>query len=74
MYKRQVRSRDALVSAITRECKALKIPVAGLDRMVLTEQLAVSDLLALCDALLLGDDDLAFAQYLVCLLYTSRCV
>ncbi len=60
-----VRSRDALVSAITRECKALKIPVAGLDRMVLTEQLAVSDLLALCDALLLGDDDLAFAQYLV---------
>ncbi|GLR65532.1 double-strand break repair helicase AddA [Acidocella aquatica] len=60
-----VRRRDALVSAITRECKARGVPVAGLDRMVLTEQLAVSDLLALCDALLLGDDDLAFAQYLV---------
>lgn len=59
-----VRRRDALVSAITRECKARGVPVAGLDRMVLTTQLAVSDLLALCDALLLGDDDLAFAQYL----------
>ena len=59
-----VRRRDALVSAITRECKARGVPVAGLDRMVLTAQLAVSDLLALCDALLLGDDDLAFAQYL----------
>ena len=60
-----VRRRDALVSAITRECKARGIPVAGQDRMELTAQLAVSDLLALCDALLLGDDDLAFAQYLV---------
>jgi ATP-dependent helicase/nuclease subunit A len=59
-----VRRRDALVSAITRECKARGVPVAGLDRMVLTAQLAVSDLLALCDALLLGDDNLAFAQYL----------
>ncbi len=60
-----VRRRDALVSAITRECKARGVPVAGLDRMVLTAQMAVGDLLALCDALLLGNDDLAFAQYLV---------
>ena len=59
-----VRRRDALVSAITSALKAAKIPVAGLDRMVLTEQLAVSDLLALCDALLLPEDDLAFAQFL----------
>ena len=59
-----VRHRDELVTAITRACKELKIPVAGLDRMVLTEQQAVSDLLPLCDILVLPEDDLAFAQYL----------
>jgi ATP-dependent helicase/nuclease subunit A len=59
-----VRSRDALVSAITSACKAQKIPVAGLDRMVLTGQQAVGDLLALCDALLLPEDNLAFGQFL----------
>jgi ATP-dependent helicase/nuclease subunit A len=60
-----VRYRDELVTAITRALKEKKIPVAGLDRMILTDQQAVSDLLALCDALLLPEDDLAFAQYLV---------
>ena len=59
-----IRRRDELVSAITRELKKLGVPVAGADRMVLTEQQAVSDLLALCDALLLPDDNLAFAQFL----------
>jgi ATP-dependent helicase/nuclease subunit A len=59
-----VRHRDELVTAITRALKEQKIPVAGLDRIVLTEQQAVSDLLALCDCLLLPEDDLAFAQYL----------
>ena len=37
------------------------MPVAGLDRMVLTDQPAVADLLALADALLLPEDDLTFA-------------
>ncbi len=59
-----VRRRDELGIAITRACKREGIPIAGLDRMVLTEQLGVSDLLALCDALLLPEDDLAFGQYL----------
>jgi ATP-dependent helicase/nuclease subunit A len=59
-----VRRRDELVAAITRACKAEGIPIAGVDRMVLTEHQAVSDLLALCDALLLPEDDLAFAQFL----------
>jgi ATP-dependent helicase/nuclease subunit A len=59
-----VRRRDELVTAITRACKAEAISIAGLDRIVLTEHQAVSDLLALCDALLLPEDDLAFAQYL----------
>ena len=60
-----VRRRDALVGAITAALKARGIAVAGLDRMVLTAQQSVSDLLALCDALLLPDDDLAFGQFLV---------
>ncbi|MGE4481747.1 double-strand break repair helicase AddA [Acidocella sp.] len=60
-----VRSRGAIVGAITSELKSRGIDVAGLDRMVLPEQPAVSDMLALCDALLLPEDDLAFAQFLV---------
>jgi len=59
-----VRRRDELVTAITRACKERGIPVAGLDRMALTAQPAVSDMLALCDALLLPEDDLAVAQFL----------
>jgi ATP-dependent helicase/nuclease subunit A len=59
-----VRHRDELVTGITRAAKAQNIPIAGADRMVLTEQPAVSDLLALCDALLLPADDLAFGQFL----------
>jgi ATP-dependent helicase/nuclease subunit A len=59
-----VRRRDALVTAITAACKAAGIPIAGADRVVLTAQQAVSDLLALCDALLLPEDDLAFGQFL----------
>jgi ATP-dependent helicase/nuclease subunit A len=59
-----VRRRDALVTAITAACKAQKIPIAGADRLVLTSQPAVTDILALCDALLLPEDDLAFAHFL----------
>ena len=60
-----VRSRGAIVGAITSELKSRGIDVAGLDRMVLAVQPMVSDMLALCDALLLPEDDLAFAQFLV---------
>ncbi len=59
-----VRRRDELFTAITAACKALQIPIAGADQMELLSQQAVSDLLALCDALLLPEDDLAFGQYL----------
>ena len=41
--------------------KSLGVPVAGLDRLMLTEQPAVQDLMALADALLLPQDDLTFA-------------
>lgn len=60
-----VRSRGAIVMALTSELKARGIEVAGLDRMILPDQPVVSDVLALCDALLLPADDLAFAQFLV---------
>ncbi len=56
-----VRRRDAFVRALVRALKAKGVPVAGLDRMVLTEQPAVQDLMALGDALLLPSDDLSFA-------------
>lgn len=56
-----VRRRNAFASALVRALKTRGVPVAGLDRMVLTEQPAVQDLLALCEALLLPRDDLTFA-------------
>ncbi len=59
-----VRQRGALFEAIIRELKDLHIPVAGADRLVLTEHIAVMDLMALADALLLPDDDLALASVL----------
>ena len=52
--------RAAMVSAL----KARGIRVAGADRLVLTEQIAVQDLMALGDFLLLPEDDLALATVL----------
>ena len=60
-----VRRRGDFDRGLVRELKKLGVPVAGLDRMVLTEQPAVQDLLALCAALLLPQDDLTFAEMLV---------
>jgi len=59
-----VRRRGQFDRALVRALKARGVPVAGLDRMVLTEQPAVQDILALCRALLLPSDDLAFAEFL----------
>ena len=59
-----VRRRHAFAYALLRALKAAGVPTAGMDRLVLTEQPAVADLLALCDALLLPEDDLAFACFL----------
>ena len=59
-----VRRRNAFADALVRALKSRGVPVAGLDRMVLTEQPAVADLLILCDVLLLPDDDLALASVL----------
>jgi ATP-dependent helicase/nuclease subunit A len=60
-----VRRRGAFDRALVRALKKRGVPVAGLDRMVLTEQPAVQDLLSLCAALLLPTDDLSLAEMLV---------
>lgn len=59
-----VRRRNAFVEELVRELKQRDIPVAGADRMVLTEQLAVMDLMALGRMLLLPEDDLTLATVL----------
>ncbi len=59
-----VRRRDAFSRALLRALKGRGVPVAGLDRMVLTDQTAVQDLMALADALLLPSDDLTFGCFL----------
>ncbi|HVY13809.1 MAG TPA: double-strand break repair helicase AddA [Rhodopila sp.] len=59
-----VRRRDAFSRALLRALKTRGVPVAGLDRMVLTDQPAVQDLMALADALLLPSDDLTFGCFL----------
>ena len=59
-----VRRRNAFVGEMVRHLKKLDIPVAGADRMVLTEQMAVMDLLALGHFVLLPEDDLTLATVL----------
>ncbi len=59
-----VRQRGPLFEAIIRALKDAGVPVAGADRLVLTEHIAVMDLMALADALLLPEDDLALASVL----------
>src|SRR6185312_1323940 len=56
-----VRQRGPLFEAIIRALKDAGLPVAGADRLVLAEHIAVMDLIALADALLLPEDDLALA-------------
>ncbi len=56
-----VRQRGPLFEAIIRALKDQGVAVAGADRLVLTEHIAVMDLIALADCLLLPDDDLALA-------------
>ena len=59
-----VRQRGGLFEQIIRALKEAGAPVAGADRMVLTEHIAIMDLIALADALLLPQDDLALASVL----------
>ena len=59
-----VRQRGPLFEAIIRALKNQRVNVAGADRLMLTEHIAVMDLMALADALMLREDDLALATVL----------
>ena len=59
-----VRQRGALFEAVIRALKDAGIEVAGADRLMLAEHIAVMDLMSLADALLLEEDDLALAEVL----------
>jgi ATP-dependent helicase/nuclease subunit A len=56
-----VRSRNRFVEQLVRELKTRGIPVSGVDRMVLSDQLAVQDLYALAAFALLPEDDYSLA-------------
>ncbi|WP_291847615.1 double-strand break repair helicase AddA [Bradyrhizobium sp.] len=56
-----VRRRGNAFDAVIQALKHAGIPVAGADRLKLTEHIAVVDLMNLADALLLPQDDLALA-------------
>ncbi|MDX7953996.1 UvrD-helicase domain-containing protein, partial [Lichenihabitans sp. Uapishka_5] len=59
-----VRSRNAVFDAVIRALKDRHVPVAGADRLQLTEHIAVMDLMAAGRAALLPDDDLSVASVL----------
>ncbi len=56
-----VRRRGTAFDAVIQALKHARIPVAGADRLKLTEHIAIIDLMNLADALLLPRDDLALA-------------
>ena len=56
-----VRRRGNLFDAVIQALKHAGIPVAGADRLKLTEHIGIIDLMNLADALLLPQDDLALA-------------
>ena len=54
--------RGILQELLIRELKRLHVPVAGADRLALTDDIAVMDLIALGDVLLLPEDDLSLRR------------
>lgn len=59
-----VRKRDEFIDYLTRALKNKGIPASGVDRMELNRQIAVMDLLAVAEFLLLPEDDLNLATVL----------
>lgn len=59
-----VRRRTGFVEELVRQLKRREVAVAGVDRMVLTDQIAIMDLMALGQFLLLPQDDLTLATVL----------
>ncbi|WP_350335343.1 double-strand break repair helicase AddA [Coralliovum pocilloporae] len=59
-----VRKRGAFIDALNRALKDRSIPIAGADRLSLSDHIVVEDLLALGDVMLLPEDDLSLAVVL----------
>lgn len=59
-----VRSRNAFVPTLVKALKVRQIEVSGIDRLALLSELAVMDLVALIDFVLLPEDDLNLAALL----------
>jgi ATP-dependent helicase/nuclease subunit A len=59
-----VRNRTKFMDLMVRALKRRAIPVVGVDRMTLLDQIAVMDLIAFCRFLLLPDDNLNLAALL----------
>ncbi|WP_394693039.1 double-strand break repair helicase AddA [Hyphobacterium sp.] len=59
-----VSTRSSFFRELIRRLKQLSVPVAGADRMVLTEELAVQDLINLAEIALNPLDDLKLAEFL----------
>jgi ATP-dependent helicase/nuclease subunit A len=59
-----VRNRDALFEEIIRALKTANLPVAGADRLKLSDHVVFQDILSLCRLCLLPSDDLTVAELL----------
>ena len=59
-----VRKRDGFVPALMRQLKRAHVPVAGADRLMLTQHIAVEDLMALGRFVLMPGDDLSLCALL----------
>ncbi len=59
-----VRTRNAFVGQLVRALKLAGVPVSGVDRMVLTDQISVQDMLSAMRFALLPEDDLSLAELL----------
>ncbi|AGH96955.1 double-strand break repair helicase AddA [Micavibrio aeruginosavorus] len=64
-----VRNRNDFVPKLVRELKTRNVPVSGVDRMVLNDQLVVQDMMAVARFALLPEDDLSLA----CILKSPFC-
>lgn len=59
-----VQHRRGFVEEFVRACKQIGVNISGVDRLKITEQIAVEDLLSLGHFLLLPNDDLSLAEVL----------
>lgn len=59
-----LKKRGQIMGLVNKALKNAGLPVAGMDRLALTDHIAVRDLLCLADVMLLPDDDLSLATLL----------